>query len=75
MSELVLELIDLGFVKETLIFQTWSFGILFGQKDGFLEASCSAKSLSENRGGKPLKLDALVSPGTSDRVKMRLLQI
>ena len=34
-----------------------------------LEASFSASSLSEEWGGKPPKLDALVSPDTNDRVK------
>ena len=29
---LISQLVDIGFVKETLIFQTWSLGILFGQK-------------------------------------------
>ena len=32
-SDLVWELADLGFVRETLIFETWSLRILFGQKD------------------------------------------
>ena len=30
--DLLSELADLGFVKETLIFQTWNFKLLIGQK-------------------------------------------
>ena len=33
MPNLVLDLDDLGFVRETLIFQTWNLEVLFGQKD------------------------------------------
>ena len=34
-----------------------------------LEENFSIGSLSEDSGGKPLKRDALVLPGTSDKVK------
>ena len=40
------------------------------RKRRHLETSCSAGSFSEERVGKPPKLDALVSPGTGDRVKI-----
>ena len=67
--DLVPELVDLGFVRETLISQTWSLGILFERKMCLLEVSCLAVSFPKDWGGKPSILDALVPRNTSDRVK------
>ena len=39
--DLVPKLADLGFVRETLIFQTWNFKLLIGQKDAPLQGKLS----------------------------------
>ena len=72
MSYPVSKLADVMFDRETLIFQTWSFQtweFCLDRKMRLLEESFSGRSLSEYWGVNPLKLDSLVSPSTSDKVK------
>ena len=47
-SDLVLELANLGFVRETLIFKLGVWELCLHRKMCLLEASLSARSLSEN---------------------------
>ena len=57
------------FVRETLISKLGVWEFFLDRKICLLEVSCLARSFSEEWGGKPPKIYALVSLSTSDRVK------
>ena len=69
MSDLVLDLVNLRFIIETLIFKIGVWEFCLDRNMSLLTLSLSARSLSEDYGGKPPNLDALVPLDISDRLK------
>ena len=60
MSVLVPNLVDLVFVKETLVLKTWNLSDMIGYKIGLFEEIFPMYSFSENSGGKLQEHEALV---------------